>query len=91
MDLDGISISTAAISALLGGGGLGALAMRIWGARRCEHCPDHHAFDTEVRRTGERIAAMQSDIRNICRSLDELRDDLRAMRGAVPPVQFPRN
>lgn len=78
--MDGVTISTAAITAIVGGGGIGWWVRALADRRRCEHCPDHHALDTEVRRTGERIAAMQADIHNICRSLDELRDDLRDMR-----------
>ena len=84
-----VSISTAAISALVGAGG-GAWIMSAIGRGKCSRCPDHERLDTETRLARESIAEIKADLRNICRSLDELRDDLRAMRGAIPPVQLPR-
>ena len=82
MAFDGVTISTAAITALIGGGGIGAWVMRAVSMRRCDKCDAHDRIDSESRRTREDIAAIRADIRNICRSVDELRDDIRALGAA---------
>jgi hypothetical protein len=80
--VDGIEISTTAITALLGGGGLGALIQWSVGRRKCDKCDAHPALATNVQKTREDIAAIKADIKNICRSVDELRDDFRALGAA---------
>lgn len=91
MDADGIMISTSAITAVVGSGGIGAWIATAIARRRaeaarqsqCDHCPDHERLVNKVAgievQTVERIARMQADIANICRSVDELRADVKEL------------
>jgi len=71
--MDGITISTAAISAILGSGGVSALATWLVnrrGASRCERCPDHKQHD-------QRIVELEKGLVRIDTKLDLLLDSHR--------------
>ena len=80
MIADGITISTTAITALLGGGGLTAWIMNGRIKRKCDNCDEHQKLVVVVANTREDLAAMRADIKNLCRSMDEIREDVRALR-----------
>lgn len=75
--MDGVTISTAAITAIVGGGGIGWWVRALADRRKCERCEDHPRLDGDVRQTREDIAEIRADLRNICRSLDLLREEVR--------------
>lgn len=84
MDIDGITISTTAITALLGTGGIGVVignaVRRKSDAKKCQECSQHKDHEERLRKleteTAAHIAEIKADIRNICRSLDEVKEKL---------------
>lgn len=70
--MDGITISTAAISAILGSGGVSALATWLVNRRsaaRCDRCPDHKQHD-------QRIVELEKGVVRIETKIDLLLDNL---------------
>ncbi len=67
MNTDGITISTAAITALLGGGGIGYIVSALRSGRKCDRCPDHKQHD-------QRISELEKGVSRIEAKLDMLID-----------------